>query len=99
MASNDGFLEALQQALGTQAPGKAYPTKIATRRSRRSTQFSERIKANAEVADELIAITKALNKKGSVEEVEKLIDIIKKHLDNNAKLQEVVGEALLDIPN
>jgi len=43
---------------------------------------------------------KSLTRKpDTVEDVDKLLDITKSLLDNNAKLREQVGEALQDIPN
>lgn len=72
--------------------------RIVTKRTKHSERLAERIQKNAEIADQLIEVTKELNRKQNTEvQVDRLIDIVKAILDNNAKLREQVGEALQDI--
>jgi hypothetical protein len=100
---SDIFLKALQERLyGDVSANKeksSYKIRIVTKRTKRSEQFAEISKANVGVVDELIAIAEQLANDGNGSEAAKIIKIIKKLLDNNQKLQLVVGEALLDIPN
>lgn len=102
MASSDqSSFNSFMAALSGKAQ-EAYipPIKIAIKRSRHSARFAERIQKNAELADNLLAVIKSLNRKqGTANDVDKLLDITKDLLDNNAKLREQVGEALQDIPN
>lgn len=74
--------------------------KFAAKRSRHSARFGDRIQKNAESVDQLISVIKELTRQpDTADQVEKLIDIAKDLLDNNAKLREQVEEALQDIPD
>lgn len=73
--------------------------RIVTRRAKHSERLAERIQKNAELADQLIKTIKELNRKqGTETQVDRLIDIVKDLLENNAKFREQVGDAIQDIP-
>ena len=74
--------------------------KIAAKRSKHSARFANRIATNAEVVEQLVDVIKSLTKKpDTADEIDKLLDISKELLTNNAKLREQVEEALQDIPD
>lgn len=73
--------------------------KIVTKRGRRSKQFAEVSQANAALIDALAELAEKLANGGNGPEVKQLIGILRQMLENNQKLQQVVSEALLDIPN
>lgn len=54
---------------------------------------------NAAIVDDLINVAEKLANEGKGTEAASLIKIIRKLLENNHRLQQVVNEALLDIPN
>lgn len=93
----NSFVEALTGSGSSTAPLATF--KIAAKRSKHSARFADRIQKNAEIADELIEVIKAVVRKQSGPEVDKLLDIVRDLLENNAKLREQVGEALQDIPD
>jgi|SRR3989344_6862623 len=92
----DALMRALAKSTYPISPPKV---RVVTKRTKHSERFAERIQKNAEIADKLIEIIKELNRKPDTEpQVDKLIDVVKDILENNAKLREQVGEALQDIP-
>jgi len=100
VSGHSNYNKTLLEALASIQAKYPATVKIATKRSKHSARFAERIQKNAEIADQLIVVMKSLTRKpDTVEDVDKLLDITKSLLDNNAKLREQVGEALQDIPN
>jgi bifunctional ADP-heptose synthase (sugar kinase/adenylyltransferase) len=70
-----------------------------SKRAKHSTRLAERAEKNTEIATRLISTAKQLVKIPDTEDqVEKLIDLTRELLENNDKLIEQVGEAILDIP-
>ena len=89
-------LLALLNSGTNQVPG----VKIAVKRSKHSARLGDRIQKNAESVEQLLSVIRKLtHHPDTTDEVEKLIDIAKDLLDNNAKLREQVEEALQDIPD
>lgn len=98
---NDPYIRKLAEAIyGAQHPvPPKVKLRIATKRTKHSERFAERIQKNADIADSLIEVIKELNRKqDTVDQVDRLIDIARDLLENNAKLREQVGEAIEDIP-
>jgi len=73
--------------------------RVTTKRSRRSSQFAEVLKANTDVIDQLINLAEKLADDGNGAGAKNIIQIIRQLLDNNNKLQQVVSDALQDIPS
>jgi type I site-specific restriction-modification system R (restriction) subunit len=92
----DEFMSALQGS----STADLSKFRIATKRSRHSGRFAQRIEKNAQIAKQLVDVIKALNKRpGNEDEIDKLLDATRDMLENNAQLREQVEEALQDIPN
>jgi tRNA C32,U32 (ribose-2'-O)-methylase TrmJ len=72
--------------------------KVANKRSKHSSRLADRVLENANVAESLVEVIKELTKvPDTADQVDKLIDITKQLLENNAKLKEQMGEAVQDI--
>jgi hypothetical protein len=102
MTSFEEYLESLYGANKQKAINPTSPHKIRvtlSKRAKRSSQFAEISKTNTKIVDELADLAELLAKDGRGEDVKKLIAIIREILNNNQRLQEVVGDTLLDIPN
>jgi hypothetical protein len=99
-ASNQERLSSLLASLSYPShPQPQIPIRIQTKRGRRSEQFAGISKMNAAIVDDLINVAEKLANEGKGTEAASLIKIIRKLLENNHRLQQVVNEALLDIPN
>jgi len=96
----DPQIRALAEAIyKAQRPMVTPKLRIVTKRTKHSERLAERIQKNAEIADQLIDVIKALIRiPGTATQVDKLLDIVEALLDNNAKLREQVGEVIQDIP-
>jgi hypothetical protein len=98
--SSDSNFENFMSALQSSSSADLSKFRIATKRSRHSARFAQRIEKNAQLAKQLVEVIKALNKRpGNEEEIDKLLDAARDLLENNAQLREQVEEALQDIPN
>ncbi len=72
--------------------------RIVTKRGRRSSQFAEVSQVNTELVDKLAELAEKLADNGNGAAAKEIIQIIRTLLTNNNKLQQVVSEALQDIP-
>ena len=92
--SYNNFLKALDQQNFT----PLNKVRVVSKRGKRSTDFAEISQVNTAVVDQLIEVAERLADRGNGGDAKEIILIIRTLLDNNHKLQQVVSEALKDIP-